>query len=82
MTEQNIQLAEKLLESIERLEQLKKQINLQEPLKGRHRFLKRKLKQAMQKTRKLADILRTKTIEADNLKKLSNEVINSRSTLQ
>lgn len=87
MNKQNIQLVEKLRESIKRLEGLRellsveKEILLQQ-LKGKYQFLKQKLKESMEKTKYLENILHIKTIEADNLKKLSNEVINSRSTLQ
>lgn len=101
MTEPNIQLTKRLLESTKRLERLRKalidvlnsvdaerqillemRINLLQPLKEIHYYLKQKLKESMQKTKSLEALLHIKTIEADNLKKLSIEVINQKSTLQ
>ena len=61
---------------------LEMRINLLQPLKEKHHYLKQKLKESMQKTKSLDALLHTKTIEADNLKKLSKEVINQKSTLK
>lgn len=87
MNKQNIQLAEKLKESIKRLEGLRLLLSVEkeilfQQLKEKHQFLKQKLKESIEKTKHLQITLHIKTIEADNLKKLSNEVINSNSTLQ
>lgn len=57
-------------------------INLLKPLKERHQYLKQKLNISMRKTKDLEVLLRTKSTEANNLKKLSEEVINQQSTLQ
>lgn len=61
---------------------LEMRINLLKPLREKHQYLKQKLKESMRKTKHLDALLHTKTTEADNLKKLSNEVINQKSTLQ
>jgi len=61
---------------------LEMRINLLKPLKERHQYLKQKLNMSIRKTKDLDDLLHIKSTEANNSKKLSEEVINQKSTLQ
>lgn len=61
---------------------LEMRINLLKPLIKKYQYLLQRSKESKLKTRYLHNLLHTKTIEADNLKRLSEGVINQRSTLQ